>query len=1043
MARAKIVSDHVTVRVLGATEITVGTRRIGMSTEALFALALYLTTRAGERVPREDVLETFWPGGEEESRRHAMRQMLYRLRQKGFAFDEDGDTLRLDPAKVESDLRTCLEPSWPESATPAGVDAALSLGPTFSTRLPRPFLEWFDGVRTDVSHQARKAAMQLIATSRSQGRWADLDRWAKAVLAIDPLNEEATLARAEAAAMSGAKNLALEILDGYLAEIGDVDSSVGKPAQQLRKRIAERRASWIPTGPREVALIGREEEMSALTQAVEAALQGKSRSVLLVGPSGYGKSRLLAEAREYAALRGVRCVVVRAEATLASHPWSLVREICRALISQPGAAGIPPRAMETVRTLLREDPSADSGIGFGPVTTPEAMRQALIALVEAVSHEARTLLTLDDLQNSDDKSLWLVHEMLVDTQGGRCTCLAATHPAAQPPRDRPSGRLGAQVLRLAQLSTDAARSLAEATAKAHNVLLSDPALDHIASSSGGHPLFARELALSYSRSGSPKTLPATLADVVRRNLSSQSADSTRVLRIVALMAGAATVGRVQRASGLAASAFLEAIDLLSLEGVLHLDQARMLRLHDSWRDGVLTTAPEAVIATLALECAAVLQDERECRSPDVQSQLAALYRLGGERDLAMQVGLEFIDSLLAAGLYESALDSIECDPPESISDVTKARLSVRQSVALLATGQPAPALLIADEVWRSRILQTTALVAEHLLAVGVSIECHLRLDRANRAPAAELLALATHSRLSPQDASRACLWGVRYMVNAANNDGLSRFAAISRSIASAAEVTPTQALTNLILAAETGTTADIAEAYDVLRRLDQDQMALRDRCLLLRCAAHALRIAGQPVEAVATAESACRLAQSNGLTDAARMAGELLVHTNLDYCDVGEAAKWLAWLNESASESTVASTLSASAHMRDRLAYCSGNLEGLPDRILSRLETTRALGHAQSRGSELALAAVVLSSAHLHVEASSVLESAIESAMPFSGRYSADVMFDACLAAAVQLDNLDAVKPHATTHVVERTQVRGLEIPPAFKHLRTLRASLP
>ena len=63
----------VRVRVLGATEITVGHRRVGMGTELLFALALYLTTRAGERVPRDEVLELFWPTGAEDDRRHALR----------------------------------------------------------------------------------------------------------------------------------------------------------------------------------------------------------------------------------------------------------------------------------------------------------------------------------------------------------------------------------------------------------------------------------------------------------------------------------------------------------------------------------------------------------------------------------------------------------------------------------------------------------------------------------------------------------------------------------------------------------------------------------------------------------------------------------------------------------------------------------------------------------------------------------------------------------------------------------------------------------
>ena len=65
--------SKVRVRVLGATEITVGHRRIGMNTELLFALALYLTTRAGEQISREELLELFWLEGSDEDRRQQAR----------------------------------------------------------------------------------------------------------------------------------------------------------------------------------------------------------------------------------------------------------------------------------------------------------------------------------------------------------------------------------------------------------------------------------------------------------------------------------------------------------------------------------------------------------------------------------------------------------------------------------------------------------------------------------------------------------------------------------------------------------------------------------------------------------------------------------------------------------------------------------------------------------------------------------------------------------------------------------------------------------
>ena len=152
----------VRIRVLGATEISIGHRRIGMNTEVLFALALYLSTRAGERVDREDLLERFWTQGSAEDRRHALRQMLYRLRQKGLILDEEGEWVGLDPSRVDSDLRAALADGWPEKAEAAAIDAAASLTPNFSRRIAPSFLEWLDVVRERLAAQHRRAALRQI-----------------------------------------------------------------------------------------------------------------------------------------------------------------------------------------------------------------------------------------------------------------------------------------------------------------------------------------------------------------------------------------------------------------------------------------------------------------------------------------------------------------------------------------------------------------------------------------------------------------------------------------------------------------------------------------------------------------------------------------------------------------------------------------------------------------------------------------------------------------------------------------------------------------
>ncbi len=61
------------VRALGDSEIQIGRRRITLSTEVIFALALFLCLRAGERLSRDEVVETFWDTTDVAKGRHSLR----------------------------------------------------------------------------------------------------------------------------------------------------------------------------------------------------------------------------------------------------------------------------------------------------------------------------------------------------------------------------------------------------------------------------------------------------------------------------------------------------------------------------------------------------------------------------------------------------------------------------------------------------------------------------------------------------------------------------------------------------------------------------------------------------------------------------------------------------------------------------------------------------------------------------------------------------------------------------------------------------------
>ncbi|MFM8780409.1 MAG: hypothetical protein ACKOFO_02810, partial [Gemmatimonadota bacterium] len=195
--------------------------------------------RAGEYVPRTELIELFWPTAAEAKGRHSLRQMLYRLKEVGVTLDEDGELLSLSPARVRCDLADALHADWIIEADEADIAAACDALPGLTRRFSERYGEWIDEIRARLESQFRRAALRVLNDAKTEGRWYDVEHWALMLMRTDPLNETAVLARAEGTAMLGSKAEAIEQLDRYLGELGPKAEQIGLPAKLLRRRIKE------------------------------------------------------------------------------------------------------------------------------------------------------------------------------------------------------------------------------------------------------------------------------------------------------------------------------------------------------------------------------------------------------------------------------------------------------------------------------------------------------------------------------------------------------------------------------------------------------------------------------------------------------------------------------------------------------------------------------------------------------------------------------------------------------------------------------------
>ena len=83
-------------------------------------------------------------------------------------------------------------------------------------------------------------------------------------------------------------------------------------------------------------LVERESDLGALAELLDGLIDGRSRAVVIEGPAGIGKSRLLAALREGAAQRGIRALGARGSELEREFPFGVVRRLCERALAGVG-----------------------------------------------------------------------------------------------------------------------------------------------------------------------------------------------------------------------------------------------------------------------------------------------------------------------------------------------------------------------------------------------------------------------------------------------------------------------------------------------------------------------------------------------------------------------------------------------------------------------------------------------------------------------------------------------------------------------------------
>ncbi len=317
------------LRSLGEAVFEVGDSTITPGAPLRFAALLYFVVERGKRISRQSLTGMLWPAVAEAGGRHSLRHMLYMLRGMGVEFADGPHDVELVADRVAIDYEMVLrEP----------VTAAQEIGdflPGYSPSWSQGFADWLEQLRARVNGRFRTAILRALAEAKGHGQWTNVEQLARQCLRFDPLNEEATLAFAEATALSGGKAAAVAILDRYLTELGATPRELKLPASVLRTRIAERLPAPYNAAA-DSCFVGREDIMAELTMHLNRARAGLGAGCYVWGSAGIGKSRAVLELMRVAALQGLRPVRVTCQPSDVRRPLSAFR---RPRAGAAGAAG--------------------------------------------------------------------------------------------------------------------------------------------------------------------------------------------------------------------------------------------------------------------------------------------------------------------------------------------------------------------------------------------------------------------------------------------------------------------------------------------------------------------------------------------------------------------------------------------------------------------------------------------------------------------------------------------------------------------------------